>query len=307
IVSPTEVNLQKNNLENASQEAEGRRYFKNSSQEIESFDPTVVRFVEAPPPPGVAATQSPWKDAADDPRPVVLATTNKAFLDFTANWLESIRRIATRPKILIVAEDRETQRFLYGRPGVHVVVSRGFDTPAEQLPWDSPIYNAMVNKRPAYIYQLLQRGHDVLFSDVDTVWLNDPFPYFQGDFHVAVEEDQHKPYVAYCAGFVFFRAAEKTREFVREWLRRLHRSKTKISDQVLMNEMLTKNQIPGLRTMVLPSEIFPNGKLFFMTPGWRQLHRQSAAVVHNNWIQSKEKKLQRFKDHGLWFIDAEKP
>ncbi|XP_038078723.1 UDP-D-xylose:L-fucose alpha-1,3-D-xylosyltransferase 3-like [Patiria miniata] len=283
-----------------------RNVRNNSQEEVESFDPTLVRFVEAPLPAGVTVTQRPWQDPADDPRPVILATTNKAFLDFTANWLESIRRLDTNPKILIVAEDKETQRFLYGRPGVHVAASQGFNTPAEQLPWDSPIYNAMVNKRPAYIYQLLQQGHDVLFSDVDTVWLRDPFPYLQGDFHVAVEEDQHKPYVAYCAGFVFFRAAEKTREFVREWLRRLHQSKTKISDQVLMNEMLTKDQIPGLKKMVMPSEIFPNGKLFFMTPGWRQQHRQSVAVVHNNWIQSKERKLQRFKEHGLWFTDTGK-
>ncbi|XP_030846021.1 uncharacterized protein LOC115925986, partial [Strongylocentrotus purpuratus] len=258
-VHTDDINLQKSTLNHAtSQKLEEMRNVRNNSQEeVESFDPTLVRFVEAQLPAGVMVTQRPLQDPADDPRPVILATTNKAFLDFTANWLESIRRLDTNPKILI-----------------------GFNTPAEQLPWDSPIYNAMVNKRPAYIYQLLQRGHDVLFSDVDTVWLRDPFPYLQGDFHVAVAEDQHKPYVAYCAGFVFFRAAEKTKEFVREWLRRLHQSKTKISDQVLMNEMLTKDQIPGLKKMVMPSEIFPNGKLFFMTPGWRQQHRQSVAVVH---------------------------
>ena len=132
-------------------------------------------------------------------------------------------------------EDQDTWRFLYERPDVHVVVSEGFKSPANKLKWDSPLYNAMVNKRPAYINQRLQKWPNVLFSDVDTVWLSAPFQYLQGDFVIAVEEDQHRPYIAYCAGFVFFKATNNTREFVKGWLRRLHESNTSISDQVIMN------------------------------------------------------------------------
>ncbi|XP_033624960.1 UDP-D-xylose:L-fucose alpha-1,3-D-xylosyltransferase 3-like isoform X2 [Asterias rubens] len=275
----------------------------NRMKRLKDFDPTLVRFVEAPKLPGVGATQSPWQDAVSDPRPVVLATTNKAFLDFTENWLESIKRVGTKPRILVVAEDEETQRFLYGRPDVHVVISEGFKIPAHKLEWDSPIYNAMVNKRPAYIYQLLEKGHHVLFSDVDTVWLKEPFQFLDGEFDIAVEEDQHKPYIAYCAGFVYFRCTEKTKEFVKEWLRRLHESQTSISDQVIMNKMLIEEKLPGLRKKVMSSQIFPNGKLYFANSQFYENHHEKAAVVHNNWVQSKEVKLQRFKANNLWFVE----
>mmetsp|Transcript_7791 Transcript_7791/g.16273 ORF Transcript_7791/g.16273 Transcript_7791/m.16273 type:complete len:448 (-) Transcript_7791:37-1380(-) len=44
-------------------------------------------------------------------------------------------------------------------------------------------YIEMMSHRPYIVQRELQRGYDVIFSDVDVIWLKSPLPYFENDFY----------------------------------------------------------------------------------------------------------------------------
>ncbi|XP_071477386.1 uncharacterized protein [Diadema antillarum] len=243
--------------------------------------------------------QLPLTHAGD---PIVLITCNRAFLDFAQNWIESVRRLGTRPNVLAIAEDIEAYRTLRKHPReVAAVMTPRAASPQAALKYLSREYNLLINRRPAYIYRLLQKGKDVLFCDVDMVWLRDPLPYLVGDYDVVLQEDLHDPKVVYCAGFVFFRATNATRSLVWEWMDRIHKARNRLPDQKILNDLLDEKFDPNLRMKVLDSDLFPNGKLYFDVR-WREQRRIPPVIVHNNWIEGHELKVERFKEHGFWYI-----
>ncbi|XP_072032656.1 uncharacterized protein [Amphiura filiformis] len=237
------------------------------------------------------------------PYPVVLATTNSVFLDFTRNWLESIRRLKSRPKnITIVTEDEATYEALLEYPEVHRVKPAFMLPPNKTLVFDTPEYKAFVNKRPKYILDLLEHNHDVMFSDVDTVWLDDPFPYFTSDFDLFIQEDQPRPKLVLCAGFAYFRSSDSTKDFVRQWIRRLELNNHKKPDQMVLNIMLREKAIKRLKYNILDTNKFVSGRFYF-DEEWRKNNTDVKPVfLHNNWIVGHDIKVERFKKLGYWYI-----
>ena len=242
------------------------------------------------------------------PPPVVLTTTNSVFLDFTQNWLESIRRLKVRPKnITIVTEDEATYEALAEYPEVYRVKPSFMLPPNKTLVFDTPEYKAFVNKRPKYILDLLEKNIDVLFSDVDTVWIEDPFPYFQGDFDLFIQEDQPQPKLVLCAGFAYYRSTANMIQFLKYWIRRLEINKNKKPDQMVLNIMLREKKKAGktpgyFKYKVLDQKKFLSGRDYF-DEDWRRNNTDvKPAFLHNNWVVGHDIKVERFKKLGYWYI-----
>ena len=74
-------------------------------------------------------------------------------------------------------------------------------------------FNQLVSRRPYYMLSLLKDYENVLYSDIDTVWLQDPRPYFKGDYDFfaqldgVIDGDSYvKGYLPYfCTGFLAMR------------------------------------------------------------------------------------------------------
>ena len=239
--------------------------------------------------------------------PAVLATTNSVFLDFTQNWLESIRRLKVRPKnITIVTEDNATYEALAEYPEVYRVKPSFMLPPNKTLVFDTPEYKAFVNKRPKYILDLLEKNIDVLFSDVDTVWMEDPFPYFAGDFDMFIQEDQPQPKLVLCAGFSYYRSNANMIQFMKDWIRRLEINKNKKPDQMVLNIMLREKRKLGksanFKYKVLDQKKFLSGREYF-DDDWRRNNTDVKPVfLHNNWVIGHDIKVERFKNLGYWYI-----
>lgn len=45
------------------------------------------------------------------------------------------------------------------------------------------------SRRPRHLLNILELGYNVMYNDVDMVWLADPFPYLQGDHDVYFTDD----------------------------------------------------------------------------------------------------------------------
>ena len=271
------------------------------SNQGQTIDKTIVSKRQAAP--------SPTKRKV-----AVLSTTNAAFLDFTDNWLESMRRVGPLPFTIIVAEDEATYAHLVNVSDVTVIRADHLSA-SKKLVFDTPEYKKFVNKRPQYILDLLRKGYDVLFSDVDTVWLQNPFPYFESDrYDVFGQVDMYNPKLKFprvlCAGFVYYKANDKTIQLVQTWIHNMRRYGDRKPDQVVLNNVINRRLVGRLKVNNLDSNKFLSGHYYF-DDEWRQNHPDVKPVMlHNNWIVGHDAKVDRFKRLGMWYIDysmTEKP
>ncbi|XP_072032632.1 uncharacterized protein [Amphiura filiformis] len=238
---------------------------------------------------------------------IILLTTNSAYLDVTDNWLESFRRIDFPANVTVIAEDSIAFKHLSNRTDVHVVQAGNLSFGEGEFLFNSKDYKTLINKRPQYVLKFLTRGFNVLFSDVDTVLLANPFDYFDEAFDMFVAEDQRPPEpTVVCAGFVYYRATNATIKLVKSWIENIKESNDTQPDQIILNLMIRKRNIPkNIKIKYLDPDKFISGKYYF-NDEWRKNNSETIlnpVMVHNNWMIGHDKKVKRFRKHGLWFVD----
>ncbi|XP_054756801.2 uncharacterized protein LOC129262837 [Lytechinus pictus] len=242
---------------------------------------------------------------------MILATTNSGFLHFTKNWLESLKRSGVQDRIVIVAEDAASFKAINAftdYPSLEVKLAADAKHHKEGvLKFSSEGYLKFVNKRPSYISHFLKKGFDVLFSDVDIVLLQDPFPHFDDDLDVTLQmdvwkKDNHNHSDVFCAGFVYYQSTNATREFLKRFMERIA-ADPKTPDQVILNRLLRERDIKKMvRIHPMNGDLFVSGRYYF-DQSWRALHtEQQPVMIHNNWIKNSASKVKRFKELGLWYI-----
>ncbi|RLM77910.1 hypothetical protein C2845_PM12G28520 [Panicum miliaceum] len=218
---------------------------------------------------------------------VLLAAVSGPYLPFLSNWLISIRRAGRADQVLVIAEDYETlDRINAAWPGHAVLVPPAPDAQA-------------VHKFGS------QLGYSVMYNDVDMVWLADPFPYLVGDHDVYFMDDMTPlhdlpPANGRCQAVVKEVWIEELKE--QPWSKQ-----RKSNDQPAFNWALNKTAGQEIRLQVdvylLPQSAFPTGGLYFKNKTWVKDTNVKHVIVHNNYITGFEKKIKRFRDHGLWLVD----
>ena len=241
---------------------------------------------------------------------VILTTATASFIDFTENWLASIRRLGDHPAIYIIAEDQETYDYFNSKPPMTKVTIFQAAKYEENstLAFDSSAYKNFVNKRPRYILDILKRGHNVLFSDVDIVWIANPYGFFQETFDIHILQDQGPPKpTIFCAGFVMYQATNATIQFVERWIAEINHFEESRPDQELLNRLLQnkpviKKPVPEISFKVLDIHKFVSGRHYFNETWRRENPSFKPVVLHNNWIKGHDVKVERFKELGMWLI-----
>jgi rhamnogalacturonan II specific xylosyltransferase len=54
---------------------------------------------------------------------------------------------------------------------------------------------------------------------------------------------------------------------------------------------------------LLPQSAFPTRGVYFKNKIWVKETKGKRVIIHNNYITGFEKKIKRFRDHGLWLVD----
>merc|ERR1719221_2325385 len=163
-------------------------------------------------------------------------------------------------------------------------------------------------------------GYDVLFQDVDLVWLKDPRKYFErpksGDFDVYFQDDgsRQERYTPYSAnsGFYFIRNNDRTKFLFRSMLysgdlifaARSHQ-------QILITLLAEHNSLSGLRVKVLSKdrEEFPSGYHYHMVQYTFMRKFVKGAtdswIFHMCWTLNKDDKLFYLRQMGMWYVKDE--
>ncbi|GFY92478.1 nucleotide-diphospho-sugar transferase family protein [Actinidia rufa] len=120
---------------------------------------------------------------------VIVCAVSQPYLPFLNNWLISIARQKHQEKVLVIAEDYATLYKVNERwPGHAVLVPPAPDAQTAHKFGSQGFFN-FTSRRPRHLLQILELGYNVMYNDVDMVWLADPFPYLQGKHDVYFTDD----------------------------------------------------------------------------------------------------------------------
>lgn len=239
-------------------------------------------------------------DRSSDDDFLVLLTVNHGYLDFFLNWYSFFRDLNLPNQVVVVAEDSAIDESLRAMNLPQVSVRRSsLELEAnDAFSFDSPLYNKLVSNRPKRVLPFLEKYPKVLYVDVDSVWLKDPFPYLSDPaMDVLAQNDIAElgqgEYV--CTGFLAFRRSDRSLELIRKWEEEIDGDEM---DQEPFNTAI--RAMKDIEWNLLSSYHFPSGKYYF--EDFTNEHREEAVVVHNNWISGHDAKRERFRDHGMWRI-----
>eukprot|EP00268_Persea_americana_P010420 TRINITY_DN14239_c0_g1_i1.p1 TRINITY_DN14239_c0_g1~~TRINITY_DN14239_c0_g1_i1.p1 ORF type:complete len:355 (-),score=65.36 TRINITY_DN14239_c0_g1_i1:661-1725(-) len=253
---------------------------------------------------------------------IIVCAVSQPYLPFLNNWLISISRQKHQEKVLVIAEDYTTLYKVNQRwPGHAVLVPPAPDAQTAHKFGSQGFFN-FTSRRPRHLLHILELGYNVMYNDVDMVWLADPFPYLQGNHDVYFTDDMaavkpldhshdlpapgKKGRTYICSCMIFLRPTNGAKLVMKKWIEELHAqpwSKTrKSNDQPAFNWAL--NRTAGqVDLYLLPQAAFPSGGLYFKNQTWVQETKGLHVIVHNNYITGFEKKIKRFQEFGLWLVD----
>ena len=167
-------------------------------------------------------------------------------------------------------------------------------------------FNMLTSRRPFYLSTLIRVYNNIIYSDIDTIWISDPRPYFKGhaiDFWAQIDgvidgSPYFKGFVPFiCTGFLALRSTPKTLKMLKKW--QISTSENKLDqEQNLIQKIAFELSV---NFAVLPIRHFPYGIIYFNA--MEKKERGDVVILHNNYVFGKEKKIQRFKDFQLWALD----
>lgn len=246
---------------------------------------------------------------------VVLANTN--VLEMLQVWFTNIKRVGI-PNYLVVALDDRIEEFCKSNdvPVYRRDPDQGVDSIAK-----SGGNHAVSGLKFRVLREFLQLGYSVLLSDVDIVYLQNPFDYIYRDSDVESMSDGHSNHTAYGfndvfdepsmgwaryahtmriwvynSGFFYIRPTIPSIELLDRVADRLSKD-SKAWDQAVFNELLFFPSHPGYdglhaskRTMDM--YLFMNSKVLFKTVRKdAKLKKLKPVIVHVNYHPNKLERM----------------
>jgi len=218
----------------------------------------------------------------------VCVTVTNGFHDMFNNWWFYYSKLHLNMNVIMIAEDQPTYGKYSSLPGIEVWKAQFEDlNERTSLNYDTVQFKKLMSRRASHFLRVLDANPKTIFADIDTVWLRDPRPFFTGNLNIWAQLDAEN---YYCAGFIAMIKSDTVMKFLKEWNEELVRNPQ--HNQPLFNKLIKRSDV---KHKALPRREFPSGKLYF-----EQKKRDGVVVVHNNFIIGKDKKIQRFKEVGLW-------
>jgi len=143
----------------------------------------------------------------------VLVTVSSGFQDMFDNWWHFFSLLKLSLHVIVVAEDNATYTRYKNNINFTVVKGLSQSHGEKTFYYNTKQYKALVSKRPTYILQFIERGLNVIYSDVDTIWLKDPRPFFTGDYDMWGAADADSPFY-FCTRFMAFKPSPLSKDHV---------------------------------------------------------------------------------------------
>lgn len=227
---------------------------------------------------------------------VLLVSVNHEMVDFFSQWHASASKFLNTScmHLKVMAEDEAARKHL-----TQLVEQKGWDLDIHmdhipsastmQLPFGSAKYNALVDRRPLYIKDLLDQGCTSFYVDIDTIWKKNPFTEIlakgkgQNDFYGIKDTSRETDKPSYCTCFMYVNPTATSLSILRKWIEMLQEHPQ--VDQTAFNKVLHENGTRQTVVTQLPYSKFPPGCSYHM-------FKEDACIAHANFMVGHEAKAQ---------------
>jgi len=241
----------------------------------------------------------------------IISISNIGFANMTLNWILSLKK-TNFLKFVVLSFDQELIDFLS---------AKGYQNQVALIPrtWHeqevgkgagdvgSKTYLAVGNSKSYICFKLLSLGQEFIFSDVDTVWLNDKvIDYVKlarrtNDAHLLYSQEYTTANVVINIGFFYALPTTFSKRVYKELLDE-QKKNSKISDQACLYRILERNKYNDKRVDMLDHLLISSGPFFFK----EKLHLKfniSPMVVHTTYFLTLADKMNAFKENKFWYIE----
>ena len=234
---------------------------------------------------------------------------NHGYIDFTKNFLKSMRRNGIKFKLLVYCLDDETVEGLKDYSDTCVCIRYDKGSSKELVTWQTPEFKKICFMRLDIIRDLMQTYKcDVGHIDTDIVLLKDPSPIVldamksHPEIDVVAQCDENGKYCtkhtkcpSICNGVMLLKYTPtilKCFEYTEDEV-----NKSKNGDQDFLLEKFNKYDI---KTLTIDKNIFINGSYEGIQSGSPVTLPKEACLVHFNWMVGKDK-IKRMKEQNMWY------
>ena len=150
------------------------------------------------------------------------------------------------------------------------------------------------------IKHYIDLDYNVFYLDTDTIIFGnilEDIKTFPKGMDLYAQEDKD----TICAGCMLLIPTENTKKLLNECLNYFNENWNNImnnSDQGLINNLV---KTLNIKYHLLPWEKYASGQQYF-NKNKDYFKNKNPLFLHNNWIVGLEAKVNRFKQHNLWFI-----
>ncbi|RCV16970.1 hypothetical protein SETIT_3G181400v2 [Setaria italica] len=263
--------------------------------------------------------------AADKNRSVVLGVAGVSYRDMLMTWACRLRYLRVT-NFIVCALDHETYEFsvLQGLPVFRDPLSPK-NVSFDDCHFGTKCFQQVTKVKSRIVLEILKLGYNVLLSDVDVYWFDNPMPflYSLGPATFGAQSDEYNDTGPINlprrlnSGFYFARSDNATVTVMQMIVK--HATNSGLSEQPSFYDVMCgengTNRISddkcleantNLTVVFLNRDLFPNGAYKGL---WEKHDVQSTCkelgcfILHNNWINGRKKKLQRQMSSGLWDYD----
>lgn len=254
-------------------------------------------------------------DQLGRPTDVVVLLYCKNFFPLFENWLASCEKhnISVKHKVIAFTLDEEsTQKTSALGVKSYFLDPEFYMKAGESAAFGDREFARTMFYKNAIVKDVLELGANVLFQDVDMLWLRDPFEYFSANcndhdiyFMFDGANPFHRPLYAN-SGFIYIRCNDACKALFETAMRNSATIFQCRSHQKPLNQILAYfSNHNVLAIKVLPQTAFMNGHLFNLDNGVRDVATNWKAdgyVVHYSWTANREEKQQKIRKFGFNYL-----
>lgn len=248
-------------------------------------------------------------------RRIILMVANEGVMDLLLNFMCSAEgaKIDLRSVLVFVGDSKYVAVVeKMGGNAIYDPTLGSMPTRAAGVYLDHT-FSRMMWFKAVSVYLTLCAGYEVLFQDVDLVWLKDPFEYLENiDSDIIFMDDgartpRYTPFFVN-SGFYFVKHNNRTL-FMFETFTKSAASeigRTHSHQSVLIRHISEAHHLFGLKIFVLDSTLFCSGQAYHENkPLIRKIQAKTFKpfVFHMCWTDNRENKVVYFKDVGLWYLN----
>lgn len=244
---------------------------------------------------------------------VMISIINDAFLPFTFSWMCNTKNMNIHERIIFITTDAYSKENL----NRHWKKSKSVYIPSLHLHGNQSFskvgYVKLMNLRTQLILQLLLENINVFLFETDCVWLSNPLPEIKSQMNsydmLLVWQTRG---TSVLGGFMVLKATKPT---ISLWAKlstkmwelykriKLANENANVSkfenDQVYFTK-LVKMKYANVKSGYLSNKKFSDGKWYGFTK--KEQTKVVPMIINNNWITGNDKKIQRAKKWGHWFL-----